>query len=583
MATSLVAALWAIAGTALAQTEKTKSSPNSSAQRMRRSAHSSSVSQYLEDPEKVKFANIESEPAFFQRIEKEIKIEEVRLDASDARQGLQKVRVKLSPVEVELLDPAEREIVRAFDPLDSAAANLTAAIGRLRMFHERPTPQAAAIRAGRADAVPFVTRVRRDIKGARRDLGNVSHGLTEGRPSPLDLMLDAHASLEKRIETLPDDERRKKLDECLATIDQAIAALKGVDAQSKDLATKLDGILTAYFAECPPANGPALQLGAAKAGNVSAPQACQSFSLEQLLNSHQAIAPLDEAAADHAKILAQLERVEALKHRAVELAEQADAIVNPTHEAVRAKQVEAVSIIEKAEEQLAEMKRLLAQDAPGESHRCAHCGKELGRTRKVLDPSCVCEQTNDAMQQIEKSLGDARKLTDEMIELLARNEAPGPQVRTAIEELRGDKRVLDHLALALVHGEEFRMQKFNFYPAESRTPTLEAVPDRAFAPLVATYAARESWHYPLYFEDIALERYGHNFGCAQPFVSYGKFLTDLVLLPYNMTLDHPTSMQYDHGLFRPGDDVPHLIYLPRPDAKAALVETVVLIGLAYFP
>jgi hypothetical protein len=106
---------------------------------------------------------------------------------------------------------------------------------------------------------------------------------------------------------------------------------------------------------------------------------------------------------------------------------------------------------------------------------------------------------------------------------------------------------------------------------------------RDFPPMVANYVARQTWHYPLYFEDISLERYGHHHGCFQPLVSYGKFMADLVLLPYNACLEPPCTVLYDMGMYRPGDEVPHLIYLPRPDCKAALFELGVWTGLMFLP
>ena len=55
------------------------------------------------------------------------------------------------------------------------------------------------------------------------------------------------------------------------------------------------------------------------------------------------------------------------------------------------------------------------------------------------------------------------------------------------------------------------------------------------------------------------------------------------MLPYNVCLDPPYSIQYDLGLYRPGDEVPHLIYLPRWDCKAALFEAGVWTGLMFTP
>jgi hypothetical protein len=88
----------------------------------------------------------------------------------------------------------------------------------------------------------------------------------------------------------------------------------------------------------------------------------------------------------------------------------------------------------------------------------------------------------------------------------------------------------------------------------------------------ATYEAR-SWqeqnvawkasslkHLPLYFEDVPLERYGHSLGCVQPVWSSGQFLTQLLLIPYQMEIDPPLESVYALGYARPGDPVPRLWY-----------------------
>lgn len=66
------------------------------------------------------------------------------------------------------------------------------------------------------------------------------------------------------------------------------------------------------------------------------------------------------------------------------------------------------------------------------------------------------------------------------------------------------------------------------------------------------YAAPAYCHRPLYFEEINLERYGHNFGVMQPFVSAANFYGRLSIMPYLMTVDKPWECQYPLGHYRPG-------------------------------
>lgn len=102
-------------------------------------------------------------------------------------------------------------------------------------------------------------------------------------------------------------------------------------------------------------------------------------------------------------------------------------------------------------------------------------------------------------------------------------------------------------------------------------------PDSMFA-----WAASNLYHYPLYFEDPALERYGHTYPCVvQPFVSVGRFSTQLVGLPYQMTIDPVCKKKYALGWYRPGECAPKLCYQIPFNAKAAAVEGAFITGMFY--
>jgi hypothetical protein len=76
----------------------------------------------------------------------------------------------------------------------------------------------------------------------------------------------------------------------------------------------------------------------------------------------------------------------------------------------------------------------------------------------------------------------------------------------------------------------------------------------------AQYAASGFCHNPLYFEEINLERYGHNFGCMQPFVSAAAFYGRVPLMPYMMAADCPWDCQYTLGHYRPGSCAPYYVH-----------------------
>ncbi len=108
---------------------------------------------------------------------------------------------------------------------------------------------------------------------------------------------------------------------------------------------------------------------------------------------------------------------------------------------------------------------------------------------------------------------------------------------------------------------------------------------RLFADALFTWESPDLWYNPLYFEDAALERYGHTYGCVlQPFVSAGKFSAHLLALPYQMSIDPMCSRQYSLGWYRPGECAPKLCYQPPLNADAAAATAGFYTGMFYiFP
>lgn len=92
-------------------------------------------------------------------------------------------------------------------------------------------------------------------------------------------------------------------------------------------------------------------------------------------------------------------------------------------------------------------------------------------------------------------------------------------------------------------------------------------------------------HDPLYFEDVALERYGHTYSpVVQPLVSVSKFGLQLAGLPYQMALNPVWCEQYPLGYYRPGDCAPFLRYRIPFNKEAAITSAGVYTGLFFlFP
>lgn len=110
----------------------------------------------------------------------------------------------------------------------------------------------------------------------------------------------------------------------------------------------------------------------------------------------------------------------------------------------------------------------------------------------------------------------------------------------------------------------------------------EAYTPRNFPDTAVPWAAPTTKYYPLYFQDPALERYGHtHHPLLQPVISSARVTTQLVMLPYQMTITPPWELHSPLGWYRPGDVVPKLKYPIPWSAKAAAVEAASLTGLIF--
>jgi hypothetical protein len=104
---------------------------------------------------------------------------------------------------------------------------------------------------------------------------------------------------------------------------------------------------------------------------------------------------------------------------------------------------------------------------------------------------------------------------------------------------------------------------------------------RMFMPITYTWKASALCYKPLYFQQAALERYGHSWGpLLQPFISGADFYARVFALPYMMGMDPPCQCVYALGWYRPGSCAPQAIYPIPISVRGALLEAGVVIGAA---
>lgn len=120
---------------------------------------------------------------------------------------------------------------------------------------------------------------------------------------------------------------------------------------------------------------------------------------------------------------------------------------------------------------------------------------------------------------------------------------------------------------------QIQMTEWSLKPMSSINPRIRSVSgktpadrssrltNRGSMPFSATskvfaWAAPNINYEPLFFEDVALERYGQTRGLIrQPFVSAAEYLKSAAFLPYASIYDPIDSCDYPLGYCRPGDSV----------------------------
>ncbi len=106
-------------------------------------------------------------------------------------------------------------------------------------------------------------------------------------------------------------------------------------------------------------------------------------------------------------------------------------------------------------------------------------------------------------------------------------------------------------------------------------------PRRDFIDTTVTWKASGACHKPLYFEDVQLERYGHEWGpFAQPVISTAHFFGDVIVLPYKMGIHPLNECQYSLGYYRPGSCAPWTVGPVPISLRGALLQAKVITGAA---
>ena len=134
------------------------------------------------------------------------------------------------------------------------------------------------------------------------------------------------------------------------------------------------------------------------------------------------------------------------------------------------------------------------------------------------------------------------------------------QCLEAIEDLRGRdiKKIYVGLRIEGDNGEP--AVEGRDFPCECALGLRTSFQGRDWSPTTFNWKATAQCHKPLYFEEVALERYGHSWNpVVQPFMSAAHFFGSVPLLPYKMGLTPPNECMYTLGYYRPGNCAPYML------------------------
>ena len=117
-------------------------------------------------------------------------------------------------------------------------------------------------------------------------------------------------------------------------------------------------------------------------------------------------------------------------------------------------------------------------------------------------------------------------------------------------------------------------------PAKCGTGS-SAFDGRQFVASTVQWKAPGHCHKPLYFEQVQLERYGHETGpVLQPLISTAHFFGNIAVLPYKMGIHPPNECQYSLGYYRPGNCAPYMVQPIPLSLRGAALQAGVVTGAA---
>lgn len=105
---------------------------------------------------------------------------------------------------------------------------------------------------------------------------------------------------------------------------------------------------------------------------------------------------------------------------------------------------------------------------------------------------------------------------------------------------------------------------------------------RNFVATTMTWKASGACHKPLYFEEVQLERYGHEWGpWVQPAISSLNFFKNVAVLPYKMGIHPMNECQYSLGYYRPGSCAPWTVGPVPISLRGAAVQAAAVTGAVF--
>jgi hypothetical protein len=153
----------------------------------------------------------------------------------------------------------------------------------------------------------------------------------------------------------------------------------------------------------------------------------------------------------------------------------------------------------------------------------------------------------------------------------------------AIEDLRG--RDIKKIFVGLrIEGDNGRPAiEGRDFPCECALGLRTSFQGRDWSQTTFTWKATSQCHKPLYFEDVALERYGHAWNpVVQPFMSAAHFFGSVPLLPYKMGLTPPNECMYTLGYYRPGNCAPYMLDPIPLSLRAGAFQALGVTGFAFW-